>query len=384
MSIREKAAKPTPFGRQVLRERKRRQWSQRALEEKSGLDHMRIHRIETDPSREITFEEVMRLAAAFGVPASWLVRGGEVRDRVLAAARARDGEDAEDAVDQVVHVLELAEQLQRVASDLQSVRPPGGFGQSRGDVSPRDWGRLAAEGLRMRSEVVEGPIDDLPTFIESKANVFVTVDDLPESVDGLALQDPKTGFALVAAATGQPWERQRFTLAHELGHLCAGEMAIEAVSSRGQTSRHEQAAHEFARNLLVPIADLQARSQSMSHSWTAPEAAAVAWEYRVSPQVVGIQLERAGAGSTALTRQLSQTTSEAWSRLGGWAPERDSLAASAKARRVPPALAKAARLAWQDRRIPAATLGRLLGFETEETESLLREVGVTQAKKGHG
>jgi Zn-dependent peptidase ImmA (M78 family) len=238
---------------------------------------------------------------------------------------------------------------------------------------------MVAEAFRSVAGSQSGPLDDLATFIESHANVFVVVDSLPSSVDGLALRDPETGCALIAANNELTWERQRFTLAHELGHLLAGEMVIEAVSG-GAAPKAEQAAHEFARNLLVPVHDLQVCSEEMGRPWTAAEAAAVAWQYRVSPQVIGIQLERAGFGTVALTRQLSQATAEAWSRLGGWAPERDSLTASAKTRRIPPGLAESARLAWQDRRIPSATLGRLLGLDTDEVEALLRQVGVEQAK----
>lgn len=375
----EELASGTPFGQQVARERKRRKWTQRTLEEKSGLDHIRIHRIETDPERPISFEDVMRLAAAFGVPASWLVRGGEMRSRILAAARTASDADAEDAVDRVVHILELADQLAAVSPEHASP-PPTLKEIPRGTTPPRTWGRQAADAFRTLTGTPSGPLDDLPSFIESHTQIYVAIDQFPQSVDGLALRDPETGLALIAANSGLSWERQRFTLAHELGHLLAGELAIEAVTAGGTGPRSEQAAHEFARNVLVPIHDLQDRSQQLGVPWTAAEAAAIAWEYRVSPAVIGIQLERAGLGTVTLTRQLSGATAETWSHLGGWAPSRDSLAASAKSRRIPPTLAASARRAWQDRRIPTATLGRLLGLDTDEVEALLRQVGVKQVK----
>jgi Zn-dependent peptidase ImmA (M78 family)/transcriptional regulator with XRE-family HTH domain len=365
----------SPFGRQVARERGRRKWSLRDLAEHSGLSHSRIRRIETDPNREITLDDVLTLADAFGVPASWLVRGAAVRDRVLTAARTRDGEDAEVAVDQIVHVLELSQQLDSIANSESA----GMFitAMPRADQeSVREWGRTKAEWIRRVAGVPSHPIHDLPAFIEAHTGAYVVIDDLPQGVDGVSLRDPDMGYAVAAASTALTWERQRFTLAHELGHLLAGQMMIEEVNGRTRNPE-ETAAHEFARNLLIPVGDLVAIK--MNGSWTAMDAARVAWDYRVSPHVVGIQLERAGLGTRRLTNDLMQVSSEAWSRVGGWAPERESLAAAASARRIPPRLAERALEAWRNRRIPAATIGRLLNYPTEQVEVLLEEVGVEQA-----
>ena len=372
MSTGEKSG--TAFGRQVARERGRRKWSLRDLAAHSGLSHSRIRRIETDPEREITLEDVLVLADAFGVPASWLVRGAAVRDRVLAAARARDTENAEAAVDQIVHVLELAQQLDSIAN----VDSPGMSVSAMprvGTETTREWGRAKAESIRRAAGYTSGPIQDLASFIEEHTGAFVVIDDLPPNVDGVSLRDPETGYAVVAASTALPWERQRFTLAHELGHLVAGEMMVEEVSSQAGNHR-ETAAHEFARNLLIPTGDLE--PTKADEGWTAMDAARVAWRYRVSPQVVGIQLERAGIGNRRLTDELAQVSAEAWSGIGGWAPERGSLAAAASMRRIPPLLADRALEAWRNSRIPAATIGRLLNYSTEQVESLLKEVGIEQ------
>jgi len=366
----------TPFGRQVQRERTRRGWSQRELANQSSLAVARVNRIENDPTRTITFNDAASLSRAFGIPATWLFRGAEIRDRILSAARTTEQESAEQAVDQILHVLELLDQLDSLDGpkipDQNAVQTPMAISDTAAE-----WGRKTAEYFREIAGVPSGPIEDLISLIEKFGQAYVVMDALPPDVDGLSIQDPKSGYAVVAVSTNLHWERQRFTLAHELGHLLAGEMVIEAVNNQ-KGNKKETAAHEFARNLLIPARDLFEMDPSTTNSWNAQDAAKVAWQYRVSPQVVGIQLERARLGGRSLTKELSQVGVEVWSQIGGWSTERDSLVAKAKARRIPSELAARAINAWQDRRIPTATIGRLLNLSTQQTEQLLSEAGLAR------
>ncbi len=366
----------TPFGRQVRRERTRRGWSQRELADQSTLALARINRIENDPTRTITFNDAASLSRAFGIPATWLFRGAEIRDRILSAARTIEQERAEESVDQIVHVLDLSDQLdsidgQKIPNQI-AVQAP----MASSDTAA-EWGRRTAGYFREIAGVPTGPIEDLVSLIEEFGKAYVVMDVLPPEVDGLSIRDPKSGYAVVAASTNLHWERQRFTLAHELGHLLAGEMVIEAVNGQ-KGNKKETAANEFARNLLIPARDLCEMDPSTTNSWNAQDAAKVAWQYRVSPQVVGIQLERSGLGGRPLTEELSQVGAEVWSQIGGWSADRDSLVAKAKARRIPSELAARAIKAWQGRRIPTATIGRLLNLSTQQTEQLLSEAGLAR------
>ena len=370
----------TPFGQEVARERAVRGWTLRELAVKSGLAYSRIHRIETDPNRDVTFEDALRLGKAFGVPSAWLLRGGELRNRILAAARASDRDDAEHAVSRVLHVLELAEQLETHSAEPVLALRGVEFTRSA-DESPAAWGRCTAEQVRVSAGIQGGPIEDIAAFIEDNHWAFVVVDDLPETVDGLAVRDSNSGRALVAAGTALGWERQRFTLAHELGHLLAGEMKIETVPTGATRQVTEVMANEFARNLLVPMADVLAHPRSLERAWTVADAAKLAWEYRVSPQVLGIQLERAGVVDRSFIQRLAGATAEAWSVLGGWSPARRALAAGAGQRRIPPMLADRALEAWKMRHIATATHARLLGIETSEAEELLAKAGMQRTSR---
>ena len=365
-------AATSSFGQRIAKERAHRGWTLRHLATLSGVPYARIHRIETDPAREITFLDAVRLADAFGIPAAWLVNGSQIKDRVLAAARSSETQ-VEAAIDAVLPVLELAAQLDEL--DQATAHRPTSLERPRHRTSPREWGRDNAERLRASWGVPSGPVHDLARLIEERSGAMVVVAALPDGVDGLALTDPLAGNTVLAVGETVHWERQRFTLAHELGHLIAGDRMVEAVTSTS-SSPTETAASEFARNFLVPLTDLRSRDEGRSEPWDELAVAGLAWDYRVSPAVLAIQLRRAGLAPDSLVGRVSQVSANSWSVLGGWEPERHSLAAASATRRVPPALIERALRAWTRAMIPSATIARLLAEETEAVEARLRELGI--------
>jgi Zn-dependent peptidase ImmA (M78 family) len=343
------------------------------------MSHSRLNRIENDPDRPVSFDDAMFIADALGIPSAWLIQGSHVRDRVLAAARTGHEENAEGAVDSVMHILELAAQLDDLEPNPKAVSPLPAWSRSK-DTTPQEWGKATAIRFREWSGQPSGPISDLPAFIESRGDVFVTIDALPEDVNGLAIADPQTGHAVIAADSTPLWERQRFTLAHELGHLLAGELVVEGVRADGTRSEREVAANEFARNLLVPTSDLVPLSpDSEEGTWTPSEVARVAWEFRVSPAVVAIQLVRAGLAPNSLVQRVSSVSADSWSHIGGWAHERQAMTSAANTRRVPPKLAERAIAAYEAGYIPVATLGRLLDQDPDQIGRDLQMLGITVA-----
>lgn len=369
------AAALVAFGQRVQKERAKRGWTLRHLAAAAGLPLARVHRIEGGATREVTAEDAIRLADAFGVPIAWLVQGSQVKSRVLAAARTQVEDNVDDALDAVLPVLELAAQLDDL--DTTPPRPSTGGTHPRGRTSPRSWGQQQADRLRAEWGVPTGPVRDLARLIEDRAGAMVVVAPLPKGVDGLTLTDPDTGTVLLAVGTTRNWERQRFTLAHELGHLIAGDRVIEAVT-QDSTSPTETAAHEFARNFLVPTSDLRTHHEARTEPWDELSVAALAWDYQVSPAVLAIQLVRARLAPDSLVTRVSRVSADTWSSLGGWAPERESLAAAADTRRVPPHLIERAIHAWQRGLIPSATIARVHDEDPNVVNQRLLELGLEQ------
>ncbi len=71
-------------------------------------------------------------------------------------------------------------------------------------------------------------------------------------------------------------------------------------------------------------------------------------------------------------------SANAWSSVGGWEPERQSLVAAAATRRVPPSLVKRAVQAWRKKLIPTATIAGLFDEDTQTIGRSLAEIGIEQ------
>ncbi|MFB2583441.1 helix-turn-helix domain-containing protein [Herbiconiux liukaitaii] len=128
--------------------------------------------------------------------------------------------------------------LRREVLDDESLFTPG-------DVARHvrsDWG------------LGDGPIDNLVATLEA-AGVIVTVRDLGTTqLDAIATW-PAAGRPVIMLNQGAPGDRQRFTLAHEIGHAVLHDFPAE-----GQ----EREADEFASELLMPASAMRVELRDTS------------------------------------------------------------------------------------------------------------------------
>src|SRR3954470_18545757 len=98
------------------------------------------------------------------------------------------------------------------------------------------------------------PVADLLTLVERDAGLPVVVGALPDHVAGALVRNGAGSVAFVNA--GQWVERQRFTLAHELGHACCGHEGptVDTIDTIFGTTFNasEVEANAFAAELLAP------------------------------------------------------------------------------------------------------------------------------------
>lgn len=66
------------------------------------------------------------------------------------------------------------------------------------------------------------------------------------------------GHILTLYSRAASIERKRFTVAHELGHICLEHITLDGKSSQFSSKSQEIEANSFAAALLVPISDLRA------------------------------------------------------------------------------------------------------------------------------
>jgi Zn-dependent peptidase ImmA (M78 family) len=146
----------------------------------------------------------------------------------------------------------------------------------------------------------EEPLDVL-RVVEERARVPVIVASLPDSVAGGCY---RSGAASVLWVNGdQPVVRQRFTLAHELGHVRLGHevgMNVDAVAVLAGETRdaREVQANAFAAELLAPRAGVVALVDGEPGLETVVEIAArygisnLAALYRLSTLGLSRRIER--------------------------------------------------------------------------------------------
>lgn len=131
------------------------------------------------------------------------------------------------------------------------------------DGTPEEIARL----VRAEWDLPSGPINDLTGAIE-RAGAMVMRCQFPEKIDGVSLwaSDTPPLIFLNASSSG---DRDRWTLAHELGHLIMHRRVHESI---------EDEADRFASELLLPEKEIRRELSPM----TLPRAAALKLKWRVS------------------------------------------------------------------------------------------------------
>ena len=185
------------------------------------------------------------LAEALEVSLSYLLSPSKVslesvEFRKLASTRARERAAVEgEVLDHVDRYLQV-EEILGVATTKQE-RPDGA--PYRIDAVEDAEG--AATSVRSAWNLGGGPIADMTELMEERG-IKVFKLSLPKSVDGLSCLVRRVGgpdVPVVVCSTAKSLERQRFTIAHELGHMV---LDIPSVV------QEEKACNRFAGAFLVP------------------------------------------------------------------------------------------------------------------------------------
>jgi Zn-dependent peptidase ImmA (M78 family) len=170
-------------------------------------------------------------------------------------------------------------------------------------------GERAARETRQRLGVDPlSPIDDLLALIEGPCGVPVYIQRFNDSkVAGVLLRSPRDQ-CLIGVNADHHAVRQRFTLAHEFGHV---EMDHPAHVDRfavlfGNESGHEieVAANYFAAEFLAPRDALLNCIREISQSIDQDVVAVLAMRFGLSMPSICFRLEAAGAIDTPTKRSL--------------------------------------------------------------------------------
>ncbi len=215
----------------------------RDLADQVGLSHTAIARYEHGelvPSSET----LLALARATGVKVEFFFRPDTVdlgqpayrtRSRLGAKALARGEAEILDQTERVVELLGFFP-----APPLPPFSVPPGLPA----VEHFDDVEAVACALRAAWDLGDKPIADLVATLEARGLlVFTTPGDPDGRFDGLAAK--VAGIPLVVVGADWPGDRQRFTLAHELGHLVLAGRLPPPLDE-------ERACNRFAGAFLAP------------------------------------------------------------------------------------------------------------------------------------
>jgi Zn-dependent peptidase ImmA (M78 family) len=196
-----------------------------------------------------------------------------------------------------------------------------------------DSNRGAKRAREARAELeldAVGPLACLLTVVEERAGFPVVVAALPSGLAG-ACHRGADGALLWVNGTEWPG-RQRFTLAHELGHAWCGHdgrlVDSWATLSGATTSSVEVQANAFAAEFLVPRAGLE---DVLDGEPTLDEVVLISAAYGVSAIMVVYRLKQLRLASEGRVARLADEVGEglhhAATRRLGLAPLTDRLGA---------------------------------------------------------
>lgn len=349
--------------------------SRRAFAQDIGLDDSKLSK-SLGGARRFSSLDLARIADKCGVTVDWLVTGEE--PALAVAARTTSGE-ARTA-------LEAAKRYSTMREDLavfgwqqpwQPVEPESVFGtyaeqgRALADVA---LARVASAGLSV------GDVD-LPGLVEKAFGADVTVVALDEGFDGLAASSEEA--KLIVLGTSQVPARQRFTLAHELGHLLAGDdqgvhLDKDVYDKTQAKDPSEMRANSFASAFLMPEDILR---PAVGAAGLAEDAfAALSCDLQVSPSALAIRLQQLRLIDAGTCDRFKKITAAKAAALADRSEEFARRVADASTARPPGLLVRDSYLAYESGATTLRPYANLLGVDVDELRLALEaEEGVPGA-----
>ena len=297
-------------GRRLQERRKIAGDTQQTIAERLGVSRATVAAIEAG-QRILAPQLVVQLAEAYRLGVSDLLRVTTPPASLAAQFRtpglvdASEREQLERAVASLEVVVEDYLYLEQIVdAPMMAPAPPSYRSMRTGRVQDAE---VVADTERRRLGVGDGPVYRLRQFMERELGVRVFSLPLPNGVAGLFGWSAAAG-ACMAMNAAHPHTRQRWTLAHELGH-CLTDTEVPEVTHVARYQRQperERFAEAFAAAFLMPrsglerhLREIKARGQPV-----VADLLVVARDYEVSPQALVLRIEDLGLVAPGLWDRL--------------------------------------------------------------------------------
>lgn len=229
-----------PIGERLKLARLKARLSQRELADRVGVSAMSISKYENNvmvPGAET----LVKLAQALDVRLEFLLRQApSLRIEPVYRRHKRMGSKAQEAVKtQIQDWLERYLLVESLLPEDVRVQMPQSFPRPVRTLDDAEW---VAAALREAWQLGSDPIDNLTELLEEKGIKIGLVEGAEDFDACTFLYDDHT--PVIAVNQTRSADRQRFDLAHELGHFM--------MRVTGDLDE-EKAAHRFAAAFLVPV-----------------------------------------------------------------------------------------------------------------------------------
>jgi Zn-dependent peptidase ImmA (M78 family)/transcriptional regulator with XRE-family HTH domain len=283
--------------------------SQRALAAAIGLDPPTLSKA-LSGKRGFKPLELALISETLSVPVQDLLADRTApaeRESVAARVQPDASPAAESALARVNQMLELNDLL----SELGFPGLPAHKPQRHARGQPHQQGELLAQRLRSQAGLGDADlptdVSQLASDVEDKFNIDVAIEPLEPGLDGLAIT--RGDYNLIMVSSSIAAHRQRYTIAHELGHLVAGDRG-DTIDENINFSKtpEESRANAFAAAFLMPANALRTAVGDKSAP-TEQLIADLLARYRVSLDALAFRLHNLGlinaAGRDAVRRMSS-------------------------------------------------------------------------------
>ncbi len=284
------------FNHDLLRiARQTRGWSQTELSARSGVSQANLSKLENGligPTEEV----LGRVSKALGFPEDFFFQNDRIIGLPMSVRYRKRASVGQKTIDRLeaelnIRILHLRKLLDAVELEPELPLP-------RLDVD--DYGgdpERIAELVRRTWLVPSGPIRNLVAWVERAGCIVIHCDFAALKVDGFTVQIPDMP-PCIFLNRNMPADRQRFSLAHELGHV---------VMHQVPSPEMEDEADSFASALLMPERDI--RPHLSGPRLTIQKLAALKPVWRVSMASLLVRAKDIGAitenQSRYLWRQMS-------------------------------------------------------------------------------
>jgi Zn-dependent peptidase ImmA (M78 family) len=349
--------------------------SRRAFAQEIGLDDSKLSK-SLSGARRFSSLDLARIADKCGVTVDWLVTGEE--PALAVAARTTSGE-ARTALEAAKRYSTMREDLAAFGWEqpwrpLEVEIPVGTHAEQGKALAAAALMRVAKAGLSLTGA-------NLPALVEEAFGVDVAVVALDEGFDGLAASSDEAKLVVLGAS--QIPARQRFTLAHEMGHLLAGDdqgvHLDKDVYDRAQAKDpSEMRANSFASAFLMPEDIL--RSAVGTAGLNDDSFAALSFDLQVSPSALAIRLQQLRLIDAGTCDRFKKLTAARAAALAGRSEEFAQRVADASTPRPPGLLVRDSYMAYESGVITLRPYAILIGAEVDELRQALEaEEGVPGA-----